>query len=108
MSDRRHHAVSLAAFIGLGLLLASLAAGCATVKADAKAVAEVCKPELLPDAIQALPLVASLALCEAQNQDCAQVVAELAAMGKADAQACAVAELHAAVVKVSSPDAGAP
>ena len=81
--------------------------GCATVKADAKDVAAVCRPELLGDAVQILPLVAALAICEAQGQDCSVTISQLEADGKADAQACALAQLHAATVKLSAtPDAG--
>lgn len=95
--------------LALGAALAcSLFAGCATVKADAKGVAEVCRPELLPDAVQALPLVAALAVCEVQGGDCSGPTDALEALGKTDAKVCAAAELHAATVKLAAVDAGAP
>jgi len=101
VSDRRHHATYLLACAGLAALLATLAGGCATLKADAKAVAEVCKPELLPDAAAALPYVAALAVCEATGADCSGPLGALEALGKADAKACAAAQLHAATVKLA-------
>lgn len=86
------------AFIAIACLLLS---GCATVKADAKSVADVCRPELWPDAAAALPLVAALAVCEASGGDCSGPQGALEALGKADAQACALAQLHAAAVKLA-------
>lgn len=78
-------------FIAIACLLLS---GCATVKADAKSVADVCRPELgPPDAAAALPLVAALAVCEASSGDCSGPEGALEALGKADAIAAAQAAL---------------
>lgn len=80
---------------------ALLSLGCATVKADVKTFAEVCRPELLPDAAVALPLVVAVAMCEASGGTCEAQLQALAAAGKQDAAACANVMLHDATVKVA-------
>lgn len=92
--------------VGTALIILSLV-GCATFKADAKAAAEVCRPELAPDAEQALPYVLALIDCEIAHTDCTVALDALKAQGKADAVQCAVAEAHAVTVKLAA-DAGAP
>jgi hypothetical protein len=84
------------------LLLALALTGCATVKADVKTVAEVCRPELLPDVERAFPLVVALSVCEASSGDCTSEVNALALAGKADATTCALAELHQATITVTA------
>lgn len=83
-------------------------AGCASFWADTKAVADVCRPELAPDVEAALPYVMVLIGCEAAHADCTATLNDLKALGTADAVQCALAEAHAAVVKLSGADAGAP
>ena len=76
--------------------------GCATVTTDLKDVATVCRPELARDVAAAFPLVVALAVCEAESADCSGQLQALANDGKADAQVCALAELHAASIKVAT------
>ena len=47
-------------------------------------------------------LVVALAVCEAESADCSGQLQALANDGKADAQVCALAELHAASIKVAT------
>jgi hypothetical protein len=86
-----------------GAIAAVSCSGCATVKSDVKAVADVCKPELAGDAEQMLPLVLAYALCDASGGDCSSQAKAIADEGKADAAICAAAELHAATVKLAHP-----
>jgi hypothetical protein len=89
--------------IGAALAACALMSlGCATVETDLKDVATVCRPELAPDVAAAFPLVVALAVCEAESADCSGQLQALANDGKADAQACALVELHAATVKVTA------
>ena len=85
----------------LALLGLFLFGGCATLKADVKAVADVCRPELLPDAEAALPYLATYLVCEIQHADCTSALNDLEALGHADALACAAAELHAGTVAIA-------
>lgn len=105
-------AFRLAAPLAIGPVIAALAVlglcmfgGCATVKSDAKAIAEVCRPELAPDVATALPYVAALAVCEVQHNDCSSILTTLKDLGKADAQACATAQIHQEIVNLSGKDA---
>lgn len=91
----------LAVLACIGAAVALSLSGCATVKADVKDVAEVCRPELMPDVEQAFPMVLALAACEASSGDCTSELRALVLAGNADAAACSLALLHAATIKVA-------
>lgn len=100
-----------AAWIAGTAAIIALLAGCATLKADAKSAAErvqaVCGPQVMPDALVAVPLVATLADCEYRREDCTGIKAQLVTVGGADVQACAYALLHFEAVNLAA-DAGTP
>lgn len=105
MIPSAHRELSHRVLLGLALVgclvVLCLAPGCATVKTDVKAVAEVCRPELMPDVERAFPLVLALAACEASSGDCTSEMNALAVAGKGDAATCGLALLHDATVRVA-------
>lgn len=99
----------LCGIVGAALAVLTLLSldGCATVKADAKAVAEVCTPQLAGDVASIAPYVLVYVGCEIAHGDCTAALNDIKAAGTAAAVQCALAEAHAAVVKLAA-DAGAP
>ena len=93
--------------LALAALLMAFA-GCASFWPDVKAAADVCRPELAPDVEAVMPYVLVLVGCEIAHGDCTATLNDIAALGKADATQCALAEAHAVVVKLAGADAGAP
>lgn len=96
----------LCGIVGAALAICTLLSltGCAALKKDVASVADVCRPELVGDVETALPYAMALVVCEVLGTNCQTALDDLKALGKQDATMCALAEAHAAIVKLANPD----